>query len=139
MYEQHYEQLACVKQCDTRRETSEALVLHSTSMACPCWRSARPARERSLAMSHDCPPLSASSTATGATLPSFGRFVYTRIPTATQDGEFSSHLASMFSLSSSLSCPSDIGWALGIVSEGTQNGVTHLTSLKSTSWMEYDR
>merc|ERR1739838_200967 len=28
---------------------------------------------------------SASSTATGATLPSFGRFVYTRIPTATQD------------------------------------------------------
>merc|ERR1712156_217168 len=30
---------------------------------------------------------SASSTATGATLPSFGRFVYTRIPTATQDAQ----------------------------------------------------
>merc|ERR1712156_1323644 len=28
---------------------------------------------------------SASSTATGATLPSFGRFVYSRIPTTTQD------------------------------------------------------
>merc|ERR1712228_1078595 len=30
---------------------------------------------------------SASSTATGATLPSFGRFVYTRIKTATQDAQ----------------------------------------------------
>ena len=44
-----------------------------------CWRRATPA-------------LSASSTATGATLPSFGRFVYTRIKTATQDGEFSDSL-----------------------------------------------
>ena len=95
------EQLASAMQCDTSRETSEALVLHCTSMACTAlvglavhkyglpMLAVSQAGERAIAgrVLPKCPPLSASSTATGATLPSFGRFVYTRIPTATQDGE----------------------------------------------------